>query len=177
MEPISLVLVGNETVLLAAFTRTGWARADPPTPLRVVQEAIAAFRDIPDPTGPATPAFFADRPQTFTFEKPDESSPSIRRRHHTRVWQTPYCTARECLPIWVATASYDVGVGLSPRLYLPTHQIDPAVDSERARIVADLTAGDARLEGTIFVSKPLRGTNAAGDSFWTDGRAALLVLR
>ena len=177
MEPISLVFVGGEEALLNAFSQAGWARADLPTPVRVVAEAVAAFRNFPDPTAPATPAFFADRPQTFTFEKPDASSPSIRRRHHTRVWQTQYCIAPECRPIWVATASYDVGVRLSPRLYLPTHRIDPAVDSERARIVAELTAVGAKLEGNVLVTKSLRGTNAAGDPFWTDGRAAVLVLQ
>ena len=66
MEPISLVLVGSEADLLGAFTRAGWARADPPTPTRVLQEGIAALRNLPDPTGPATPAFFMDRPQSFT---------------------------------------------------------------------------------------------------------------
>jgi len=176
MEPISLVLIGSEYDLVSAFTRAGWMRADLPTPVRVVEEALAALGNRPDLSGPATPAYVADRPQAITFEKPDANSPTIRHRHHTRLWQTHYCVTPGCRPVWVATASYDVGVGISPRIHLPTHRIDPAIDTERALVVADLTGAGATQEGVVTVLPPLRGTNAAGDPFATDGRAAVLVL-
>ncbi|WP_341314006.1 LssY C-terminal domain-containing protein [Paraburkholderia sp. IMGN_8] len=176
MEPISLVFVGSEIDLVDAFTRAGWTRADLPTPLRVVQEALAALRNQPDLTGPATPAFFANRPQNLTFEKPDAGSPSIRRRHHTRLWRTTYCLVPSCRPVWVATASYDVGVSFSQRLHLPTHRIDPAIDNERTLIATDLHRAGATLEGSVMVAPPLHGMNAAGDPFSTDGRAVVLVL-
>ena len=176
MEPISLVFIGTEAELVAAFRRAGWLRADLPTPLRVVREAMAALQNQPDPTGPATPAFVANQPQAITFEKPDAGAPSIRRRHHTRLWTTAYCLAPSCRPVWVATASFDVGMELSPLLHIPTHRIDTAIDDERALIVADLTRVGARQEANVAVSPALRGMNAAGDPFTTDGRAVLLVL-
>lgn len=174
MEPISLVLVGSEDDILRAFSRAGWALADPPTPVRVIKEGIAALRNQPDPTGPATPAFFMDRPQRLTFEKPDSGRPSIRRRHHTRLWQTPYCLAPDCRRIWVATASFDVGFEISQRLYIPTHRIAPDLDTERRLISDELVQAGARNEGFVTVSPPVRGSNAAGDPFWTDGRAVIL---
>lgn len=176
MEPISLVFVGLEDDLVMAFTRAGWMRADLPSPLRVVQEGLAALQSKPDPSGPATPAYFADRPQDLTFEKPDKGAPSIRRRHHTRLWKTAYCIDPNCRRVWVATASFDVGIELSQRLHLPTHRIEPAIDNERALIVADLIHVGATQEGSITVSRPLHGTNAAGDPFATDGRAVVLTL-
>ena len=176
MEPVSLVLVGSEADLLGAFTRAGWAMADPPTPVRVLQEAIAALRNLPDPTGPATPAFFMDRPQSFTFEKPDAASPGIRRRHHTRLWPTPACLAPDCRRIWVATASFDVGIEISQSLHVPTHRIDSTIDNERALIAGDLTNVGAIREAMIRVSPSQHGRNAAGDPFWTDGRAVVLLL-
>lgn len=176
MEPISLVFIGTEEELAAAFRRTGWMRADLPTPLRVVREGMAALQNRADPTGPATPAFVGDQPQAITFEKPDAGSPSIRRRHHTRLWKTAYCLAPSCRPVWVATASFDVGIELSPRQHLPTHRIDTAIDDERRLIVADLTSVGATQEASIVVSPPMRSTNAAGDPFTTDGRAVLLML-
>jgi membrane-associated phospholipid phosphatase len=176
MEPISLVFVGSEEDLTGAFVRAGWMRADLPTPLRVLQEGIAALRNQPDLTGPATPAFYADRPQNLTFEKPDTGSPSIRRRHHTRLWQTAYCLVPNCRRLWVATASFDIGIELSQRLHLPTHRIDPAVDSERALIAADLIRVGATHEANITITRPLHGMNAAGDQFSTDGLATLLIL-
>jgi len=174
MEPVSLVLVGSKEQVIAAFQRGGWTLADLPTPLRVTREGLAALANHPDPSGPATPAFLADRPQTLTFEKPDPTAPGIRRRHHTRVWQTPYCAEPGCLPIWVATASFDVGLEMSRTLHLPTHRIDPNIDAERALIVADLTRAGAKVLGTMTVVPPLHGTNAAGDAFRTDGRAVIV---
>ena len=176
MEPISLILVGSENDILGSFARAGWALADPPTPMRVLEEGIAAMRNLPDPTGPATPAFFMDRPQSFTFEKPDTGLASIRRRHHTRLWQTPYCLVPDCRRIWVATASFDVGFEISRRLYLPTHKIDPDLDSERTLITAELVKAGSKHEGSVAVFQPLHGTNAAGDPFWTDGQAVILVM-
>ena len=176
MEPVSLVLVGSRDEIAAAFTRAGWRLGDLPTPVRVMQEAIAALRNLPDPTGPATPAFVMDRPQGMTFEKQDPSDASIRRRHHSRLWQTQYCVAASCRPVWVATASFDVGIQLSEGSYLPTHRIDPELDAERKLIETDLTGVGVVRWGRVPVSPPMRGKNAAGDPFWTDGAAVVLVM-
>jgi len=176
MEPVALVFVGSQNQVIAAFNRAGWTLADLPTPLRVTKEGLAALRNQPDPSGPATPAYLADRPQTLTFEKPDPSTRGVRRRHHTRVWQTQYCAIPGCQPVWVATASFDNGIELSASLHLPTHRIDPNIDAERALIVSDLTSAGAVELGTIRVVPPLQGTNAAGDAFMTDGRAAVLAV-
>ena len=176
MEPISLVLVGSQQDMLTEFSRAGWARADAPTPMRVMQEGLATLRNQPDSNGPATPAFFADQPQDLTFEKSDTATPSIRHRHHTRLWQTHYCLAPVCRPVWVATASYDVGVELSKRSHLPTHRIDPAIDHERELIITDLIGVGASQLSRITVLPPLHGMNAAGDAFFSDGRAAVIAL-
>ena len=137
---------------------------------------IGALRNRPDPTGPATPAFFMDRPQSFTFEKLDTASPSIRSRHHTRLWPTPACLAPDCRRLWAATASFDVGIEISQSLHLPTHRIDAIIDDERTLIASDLVKVGAMLDGTIRVTTPRDGKNAAGDPFWTDGRAVLLLM-
>jgi membrane-associated phospholipid phosphatase len=132
MEPISLVLIGSPNDIVDAFNRAGWRRADLPTPARILQEGIDAMRDRPEPAGPVTPTFFMDRPQSLAFEKAEADSPSIRRRHHTRLWETPHCLAPACRRIWVATASFDVGIEFAQGLYLVTHRIDPAITSERS---------------------------------------------
>ena len=176
MEPISLVLIGSNDDLIATFIHAGWNKADLPTPIRVVKEGLAAIENRSDPTGPATPAYLADRPQDLTFEKPDPSSPGVGHRHHTRVWPTAYCAAPDCRPISVATASYDVGIELSAQLHLPTHRIDPHIDNERALITSDLSHAGATVRGIVAIVPPLRGMNAAGDPFVTDGRAVILTM-
>jgi hypothetical protein len=176
MEPVSLVFAGSRDDLQSAFERAGWTLADLPTPVRVVREAIAIATNGLDLSGPATPAYFADRPQTLTFEKPDAVTPGIRHRHHTRIWQTAYCVQAACLPLWVATASFDAGIEVSHRLHLPTHRIDPEIDLERDLIASDLATVGASTVGTLKVLEPSMGTNAAGDTFRTDGRAVVLRL-
>lgn len=120
--------------------------------------------------------FFGDQPQDLTLEKPGTGAPSIRRRHHTRLWQTRYCLAPDWRTVWVATASYDTGLEMSQRLHLPTHRIDPVIDEERELIARDLMNVGAKQEGKVTITPPLHGSNAPGDPFYTDGRATVLVL-
>ncbi len=49
-------------------------------------------------------------------------------------------------PLWLATASFDRDFELAPTTFLPTHQIAPDIDTERA-----------------FVAAGLKGTGWAGD--------------
>ena len=74
------------------------------------------------------------------------------------------------------TASFDVGIELSQGLHLPTHRIDPAIDTERALIVTDLIGVGATRVGSVTISRTLHGMNAAGDPFSTDGHAVVLAL-
>ena len=126
---------------------------------------IDALRKRPDATDPATPAFFMDRPQSFTFEKPDTASPGIRRRHHTRLRPAPACFAPDCRRLWVAAASFDIGTEISQSLHLPTHRIDSIIANERTLIASDLVKVGAMLDGTIRVTTKRDGKNAAGDHF------------
>jgi len=175
-EPISLVLVGAAPEITAAFHAAGWSTADPPRPVRVLEEMLAAYRNQRDDMAPVTPAYWNDRPQGLAFEKPNPAHASIRTRHHTRLWQTGLCLAPACRPIWVVTASFDVGVELSEIIHLPTHRIDPDVDREREHIAADLRRVGGNLLGSVTVVPPSQGTHAAGDAFFSDRRALLIEL-
>jgi membrane-associated phospholipid phosphatase len=176
MEPVSLVVLGEGGAVIAAFQRAGWQVAQPPSVHGLLRELWAVLTNGADPRGPATPAYYDSQPQDLTFEKPGDPSGSIRRRHHTRFWQTALCVAPRCTPLWVATASYDEGVKLVAEPYLLTHRIDPRVDRERDLVAADLERAGARRLALLPVSGPTRGHNAAGDSFVTDGRAHLLAV-
>jgi membrane-associated phospholipid phosphatase len=176
MEPVSLLLVGDAARVIAAFERAGWQLAEPPSVRGLLRELLAVAKNRPDPRGPATPAYLGGEPQDLTFEKPGDLSGSIRRRHHTRLWQTRLCLSPGCVPLWVATASYDAAVKLVAKPYLLTHRIDPRVDAERDLIAADLERAGARQLAVLTITGPTRGRNAGGDSFFTDGRARLLVV-
>jgi len=107
------------------------------------------------------------------FQRTDEGG-SSRRRHHARWWLTDFtCEGRQ---VWAATASYDTGVGMGRLLPLPIHHIDPDIDAERDYIVRSLTAsGPVRVIQEVRVTQPMRGRNAAGDHFYTQGMAFVLA--
>ena len=129
---------------------------------------LGALRNRPAPTGPAAPAipaFFMDRLQIFTSEKPNTASPGIRKRHHTRLWPTPACLAPDCRRLWTASASSDIRTEISQSLHLPTHRIDSILDSRRTLIASDLVKVGAMLDRTIRVTTKRDGKNAAGDPF------------
>ncbi len=176
MEPVALLFVGSSDQMLRAFARAGWELADTPSATGLARELIAVIEDAPDPRGPATPSYYDAQPQDFTFERPGTPSGSIRHRHHTRIWRSPLLIDSNQQPLWVATCSYDMGIEFVPKPYLITHRIDPNVDSERELIATQLRAAGARDVAFVPVTGPRRGRNAGGDSFYTDGRAHVLLL-
>ncbi len=164
--PVSVLLVGQEADLAAVFKRAGWHSANALTPLHLLQKTLSTLANQPDPTGLQAPAFYADKPQDLSFEKPDAPEPTTRRNHQAQLWKTAYCLLPDCRPLWVATTRFDVrfdtgldkrpNPGTDPaRKTLSTPQTDSATNPERAAMLADLTAA-----GTLF--KP-------------DGRVVVLV--
>ncbi|WP_427135609.1 LssY C-terminal domain-containing protein [Pseudarthrobacter sp. S9] len=77
------------------------------------------------------------------------------------------------LPVWVATARFDRGIGIGTKSGLPTHHIVPDVDAERAYILQSLQVAQPHF---VRVVDAQLGHNATGDGFFTDGQAAVLNL-
>jgi hypothetical protein len=79
----------------------------------------------------------------------------------------------------VGAALKDVGLLVRPWTGTATHRVDPDADAERDFTVAALAAaGCAHL--LDFVTLPgavLRGRNVSRQSFFTDGRAAVVRMR
>ena len=176
MEPLAFLFLGNTGDLRASFERAGWSLAETPSVSGLAKELFAVVRNAPDPHGPATPSYYLEQPQDFTFERAGDASGSIRHRHHIRIWREPICLAPGCTLVWGATCSYDRGIEFVAKPYLLTHQIDPRVDVEREFVATTLRDAGAQDRGLITVTGPRRGRNAGGDSFTTDGRAHVIQL-
>ena len=119
-----------------------------------------------------TPSFLAEQPNVLAFSQP--VGRTFAQRHHIRLWSTEFQTTNG-QRIWLAAASYDRGFELARGTYLPTHQIDPAIDNERDYIVAQLqNAGTVSKAVSFQLVPPEFGYNAAGDPFFTYGKAVVL---
>jgi membrane-associated phospholipid phosphatase len=173
-EPVSLVFVGTRAQLEQSFHAAGWTEAQPFGFNAVLGGISAALGQRGDPAGPVTPSFLADEPNALAFNLP--VGDTFAQRHHVRIWSTSVQTS-DGQPIWLATASFDQGFELAHNTWLPTHQIAPNVDTERAFVVSSLqTAGDVAQSDTIQLVPAEFGYNFDGDPFFTDGQAVLITL-
>jgi membrane protein DedA with SNARE-associated domain/membrane-associated phospholipid phosphatase len=170
-EPISIILfASDDAALLEIMTAAEWQVADRPTIRTLARAVVAAWLDRPYDTAPITPIFWNGWPQDFSLEQ-SVPAEGLRQRHHARFWRVPTQVAGG-LQVYVGTASFDTGIkwGL-------THRIAPDVDAERDRLTSDLlSTGRVQQDGWADLVAPFLGQNVVGDPFFTDGRAAVLLL-
>ncbi len=171
--PISLVFLGSGRELLEAFSEAGWHAAERITPRNALRAFGLGVMNRPYHCAPVFPSFLEGRLNDVAFQQTTPGG-SSRRRHHARFWLTDFtCEGRQ---VWVATASFDAGVGIGRLIPMPIHHIDPDIDAERDYIARSLaTGGRVRLTQEIRITEPMSGRNAAGDRFYTQGMALVLA--
>jgi undecaprenyl-diphosphatase len=172
LEPINLIVLAPDAATLAnAMREAGWRQARAPGIAPLAVAAWAAWTNQPDATAPVTPYFWDGEPNALAFEKPTPDA-TLRKRHHVRIWRTRFVTAGG-QRLFVGAASFDDG--LNGRVF---HHIDPNIDAERDTLANDLARGHPnRVQAPVAVSKPRLGTSVAGDPWFTDGAAAVIVLK
>src|SRR4030095_16981243 len=135
-DPINVGLVGSEKELVHAFAVAGWDTADGVTLKTAIEIGESVLFDHPYPDAPVSRLLFEGRAQDLAFEKPVGGSAD--RRHHVRFWSTDE-TGDHVRPLWLGSASFDRGVGLSHDTGAITHHIGPDIDAERDLVIHDLT--------------------------------------
>ncbi|MBX3580385.1 MAG: LssY C-terminal domain-containing protein [Rhizobiaceae bacterium] len=176
-DPINVGLVGTKNDVLQAFAAAGWRPADAITFSTSIEIGISVVLHRPDPDAPVSTLLYDGRRQDFAFEKPVGGSAD--QRHHVRFWQTDPLTPGGQGPLWLGSASFDRGVGVSHDTGQITHHIGPDVDAERNLVIEDLTtagwiASTHEIEGSGATQD---GRNGGGDRFYTDGMVLIGVLR
>jgi hypothetical protein len=172
-DVVNMTFVGTADEIRAAFVAAGWRQADRAC-LRSGFKLLWAFAEARSyRSAPVSRLSLDGRPPDLVFEKQLDT---ISKRHHVRLWKRN--ETWEGRPVFVATASRDVGLFLSrdgPRI---THHIEPWIDTERDKIVEDLSFA-GYVASTAKVDRPaveVRCHNTAGDLVLTDGRAAVVVV-
>ncbi|MCL5733679.1 MAG: LssY C-terminal domain-containing protein, partial [Patescibacteria group bacterium] len=168
MEPISLIFVGSKAQIEKSFIAAGWVEADKITPTSIWKIMEAASFGGAYLKAPMTPSFFNYAINNFGFEK---QLGSVLNRHHLRFWQTNFVFNGE--RIWVVTASFDEGLK-----YLVVHHITPNIDKERDFVLKDILAtGLVKGYKEYQLVSAESGHNQAGDYFYTDGKAYIVILK
>lgn len=171
--PIGLVFLGSGHDLLEAFEHAGWHAAERITCRTAFRAFGRGVMNRPYHCAPVFPSFLEGNLHDVAFQQTTPGG-SSRRRHHARWWLTDFtCEGKQ---VWVATASYDAGVGIGRLLPIPIHHIHPDIDTERDYIAASLSAtGRVKVTQEVRITQPMTGRNSAGDPFYTKGKAVVLA--
>lgn len=174
-DPINVGLVSTRSQVIQAFGKAGWDTADAITLKSAIEIGASVLFDRPYPDAPVSTLLYDNHKQDLAFEKPVGASAD--QRHHVRLWMTAD-RGKDGRPLWLGSASFDRGVGVSHDTGQITHHIAPDLDAERDGLIADLrTAGEiaetTEIEG-IGATKD--GRNGGGDPYFTDGKALVGVL-
>ena len=60
---------------------------------------------------------------------------SMAKRHHIRLWEVESPDG----PVWLGAATHDISIAFDWKRLVLTHRIDPSIDRERDKVLADLT--------------------------------------
>ena len=174
-DPINVGLVGAKNEVVKAFALAGWHPADAITIASSVEIGASVLLDRPYPDAPISTLLYEGRRQDLAFQKAVGSS--AERRHHVRLWLTLE-TGAEGRPVWLGSASFDRGVGVSHNTGQITHHIDPDLDAERDLVMREL--GEAGVLAAVHqvsgVGPTLVGRNGGGDRYFTDGEVSIGVI-
>jgi len=174
-DPINVGLVGSREDVLCAMNAAGWYPADPITLRSSIEIIGSVLLDQPYHDAPVSPLYYQNRREDFAFERPVGTSAD--RRHHVRFWKVLE-RGQEGRAVWLGSATFDRGIGISHDDGRVTHHIAPDVDADRDLLTKDLEA--AKVVKTIYevtgVGPTLDGRNGEGDPYYTDGEVKISVL-
>lgn len=171
-EPVNILFVGSRDGILEYFLAAGWFEADPTTPKNLIKAIGASILNRAYKEWPMTPYVINGEVQSLALQKGLDSD-NHRGRHHLRIWPTALKLGNQ--QIWAGAASAEMGVKFTTHPLFITHRLNPDLDAEREFIVDDLVRVGVKASGMIKLAGQLEGTNVFGDSYRTDGRAAVLA--
>jgi hypothetical protein len=171
-DMVNLVFVGQTDDLQKAFERAGWVRTDKWKPIFAWHLLWHGTNDV---RLPMARFYLFGRVQDYSYALPDPGA-VVSRRHHLRIWKTD-CRI-DGTPIWAGSATHDVAIEIAKRGRLINHRIDPAVDTERDFIGANLAdiSSVSRQEYLRSAEPVFQAQTASGETYHSDSRILLLDL-
>lgn len=174
-DPLNVGVVGSKEQVTYAMSLAGWKPADAITLRSSIDIGLSVVLDRPYADAPVSSLYLDGRRQDLAFERPDGRSAD--RRHHVRLWHILE-KGVEGHGVWLGSASFDRGVGVSHDTLQITHHIDPDLDRERNFVIASLSkAGVVSQTYQVTGTGPtLNGRNGEGDPYYTDGEITIAIL-
>jgi len=171
-DPLNLVVIGNISEIREVFKQAGWGEAQRKTGKAVWDTVRAVAGDQGFGRAPVSDLYLFGHREDLAFEK---MLNTFLKRHHLRLWRTA-ATTPDGREIWLGAATHDTGLDARPGVV--SHQIDPDLDAERAKVGADLrVTGLVAAEQLVTRANPLsQGLTATGAAWKTDGQLLVIDL-
>jgi hypothetical protein len=175
-DMVNFALLGTKAQVEAAFKAAGWVEVDKTVEDAVVHGILSTLSHEAYTEMPMSTLYLFGRPQDLSFARGDPLKIAAER-HHLRVWQTQ--TTIGGAPLWVGSATHDIGFEKDQRNGNVTHKIDPKIDGERDFLLQSFdAAGVFSSAAYVTPANPLREAHTAtGGEFESDGRIAVMRLK
>ena len=175
-DMVNYALLGTEAQVKAAFAAAGWVAVDKSVGDAVLHGLLSTLSHEAYTEVPMSTLYLFGRPQDLSFARGDPLMVAAER-HHLRVWKTDQTIGGE--PMWVGSATHDIGFERDQRNGKATHKIDPEIDKERKFLLDSFdAAGVFGSAAYVTPSDPLlKARTATGGSFFSDGRILVMGLK
>ena len=170
---INLAFVGSRARLAQAFEVAGWSSAGELSLRADFKTFMAVTEHHSYTSAPVFEFLLSGRPPEFVYQK---QTNTFAKRHHIRIWSTGQTWNGQ--PVWIASATHDIGIDFSLKAKTFAHQVDPNIDLERLKIVDDLRF-TRQVASISYMNRPFvphTSKNATGDVIHTDGLMVTIVL-
>jgi hypothetical protein len=173
---VNFAIVGSREQVQAAFQAAGWTAVDKSVEEAVLNGLLKTLSHEAYTAMPMSTLYLFGRPQDMSYARADPLFVAAER-HHLRVWQSDKTVAGR--PLWVGSATHDIGFEKDQRTGGVTHKIDPEIDKERDYLLQSFDAAGAFSSAAyVTPSNPLLDAKTAtGGSFQSDGRILTMELR
>lgn len=175
-DMVNFALIGTAQEVKSAFAAAGWVAVDRSVGDAVLHGLLSTLGHQAYTEMPMSTLYLFGRPQDLSFARADPLTVAADR-HHLRVWQTTETLGGR--PLWVGSATHDIGFERDQRTGGTTHRIDPKIDLERSFLLDSFDAA-GRFSSAAYVrpSNPVTEAHTAtGGSFVSDGRIVVMALR
>lgn len=175
-DMVNFALVGTVDQVNAAFSAAGWVQVDANVEDAVLHGILATLEHEAYTAMPMSTLYLFGRKQDLSFARGDPLKVAAER-HHLRAWQTG--DSIDDVPVWVGSATHDVGFERDQRNGDVTHKIDPKVDDERDFLLKSFDA-TGMFTSAAYITPPnavRKATTATGGAFESDGRMLVMALK
>jgi hypothetical protein len=173
-DVVNLAFIGSREQIEGAFEAAGWKSSDAMSTRTALRE-IRSFLLLRNyPRGPMSKQLLTGQTSDFYWQK---GLDSLARRDHLRIWSAPETWQGQ--PVWLSSSTRDIGATLSLRKRNFVHHVDLAIDTEREKVVRDLTLAGCveTVHNAPRPTMPRSLENATGGTLQTDGAVAVVWLK